>query len=276
MTGPQLTLVQFSDTHLVPEGELVHGRLDTLANLEAATRAVAASGAVVSGLILTGDLADHGSPAAYRRLRAVVEPFAASIGAKVVYAMGNHDSRLAFTSELGAPPDSVHWFGDVRVVVLDSTIPGRHDGRIDDHQLAWLRDELATPAAGGTVLAFHHPPLPSPNPTVHLLRLKNADALAAVVEGTDVRLIVTGHAHYTGAGSLAGVPVWVSPALAYRVESLSPRGRLRGLADTGFSRIDLIDGRFVVTSVPEATAEVVYDRDADEMTRFIADLTPED
>ncbi|CCH31039.1 metallophosphoesterase [Actinosynnema sp. NPDC047251] len=272
---PELTLVQFSDTHLVREGELTHGAVDTLANLEAAADAVATSGAVVSGLLLTGDLADDGAPGAYRRLRAVIEPLAARLGAKVLYAMGNHDSRPVFEAELGVSPYSVHRFGGVRVVVLDSSVPGRHDGRLDPEQLAWLRAELATPAPGGTVLALHHPPLPSPHPTVHLLRLKNSDALGAVIEGTDVRLITTGHAHHAAAGSLAGVPVWVSPALAYRVEALSPRGRLRGLADTGFSRIDLVDGRFVVTAVPLLSSPVVYDRDAAEMTRFIADLTPE-
>ncbi len=267
------TLVQFSDTHLVPEGELMHGTIDTFANLTAAIAVVEASGAAVSGLLLTGDLTDDGSPEAYRRLRAAVEPFAARIGADVLYAMGNHDSRDAFAAELGVPFDYVRWFGDVRVVVLDSTVPGRHDGRLGPAQLEWLRAELSAAAPGGTILACHHPPLPSPHPTVHLLRLKNSEALAEVIAGTDVRLIATGHAHYTGAGSLAGVPVWVSPALAYRVEALSPRGRLRGLADTGFSRIDVVDGSVVATAIPLSSSDVFYDRDADEMTRFIADLT---
>jgi 3',5'-cyclic AMP phosphodiesterase CpdA len=271
----ELTLVQFSDVHLLPEDVLMHGTVDTLANLEAAISTVVASGAEVSGLLLTGDLADDGSPEAYRRLRSAVEPFAERIGAEVLYAIGNHDERGAFGAELGAPPDWVHWFGDVRVVVLDSTIPGRHDGGLDAAQLDWLRAELSTAAPGGTVVAMHHPPIPSPHPTVHLLRLKDADALGAVIAGTDVRLVLTGHAHYTGCGSVGGVPVWVSPALAYRVESMSPRGRLRGVSRAAFSRIDVVDGRFVATAVPVDDNALVYDNDEVSMTRFIADLTPE-
>ncbi|MEU5695125.1 metallophosphoesterase [Actinosynnema sp. NPDC020468] len=272
----ELTIVQFSDTHLLPEGELMHGSVDTLVNLEAATAAVAASGARVDAILITGDLADHGAPEAYRRLRAAVEPFAAGLGAKVLYAMGNHDSREAFATELGAPFDSTHRFGDARVVVLDSTIPGRHDGRLTADQLEWLRAELAAPAPAGTVLALHHPPLRSPHPTVDVLRLKNSAELGAVLAGTDVRLVVTGHAHYAGCGAVGGVPVWVSPALAYRVESLSPRGRLRGIADSGFSRIDLVAGQWVATAVPLPTAQPVYDNDEAEMIAFITGLTPEE
>ncbi|MEU8782771.1 metallophosphoesterase [Streptomyces sp. NPDC048637] len=292
MSDPELTLVQFSDTHILPEGELMHGQVDTLANLEAAIEVVAASGAEVSTLLLTGDLTDSGSPEAYRRLRAAVEPFARRIGAEVVYAVGNHDHRAAFRAELldgpdgdgtdgggtggGEPPvDRVHWAGGLRIVVLDSSVPGRHDGHLDPAQLDWLAAELSRPAPLGTVLVVHHPPLPSPVPTVHLLRLRDAGRLSAVVAGSDVRLIVTGHAHHTGSGMLGAIPVWVSPALAYRVDAMSPRGRLRGIKGAGFSRIDLIDGSLVTTALPVEQGPAVYDDERDRMVRFIKDLTPE-
>ncbi|MEV2214998.1 metallophosphoesterase [Streptomyces sp. NPDC050997] len=287
MSDPELTLVQFSDTHILPEGELMHGQVDTLANLEAAIEVVAASGAQVSTLLLTGDLTDSGSPEAYRRLRGAVEPFARRIGAAVVYAVGNHDERTAFRAELldgqdddatgdGEPPlDRVHWAGGLRIVVLDSSVPGRHDGHLDRAQLDWLAAELSRPAPLGTVLVVHHPPLPSPVPTVHLLRLRDAGRLSAVVAGSDVRLIVTGHAHHTGSGMLGAIPVWVSPALAYRVDAMSPRGRLRGVESAGFSRIDLIDGSLVTTALPVEQGPAVYDNERDAMVRLIKDLTPE-
>ncbi len=303
MTEPELTLVQFSDTHILPEGELMHGRVDTLANLEAAIEMVAASGAQVSTLLLTGDLTDSGSPEAYRRLRGAIEPFAKQIGAEVVYAAGNHDERTAFRTWLldgrdaldgqvqpdgpngpgghgsqdGTPPvDRVHWAAGLRIIVLDSSVPGRHDGHLGQAQLHWLADELSRPAPLGTLLVLHHPPLPSPVPTVHLLRLRHADRLNSVLSGSDVRLIVTGHAHHTSAGLLGAIPVWVSPALAYRVDAMSPSGRLRGIEGAGFTRLDLIDGQLVATALPvEPAATAVYDQERDAMVRFIQDLTPE-
>lgn len=264
------TLIQLSDVHLVADEELLHGTVDTTAVLEAALEKVLASGTEVAGLLLTGDLADDGAPAAYRRLRELLEPVAEKLGAPLVYAMGNHDERGAFAAELlstpdGGPHDAVHRLGDLRVIVLDSTVPGRHEGRLEAGQLTWLRAELARPAPLGTVLVVHHPPLPSPVPTVHLLRLRDAEALGEVLAGTDVGIVLTGHAHHTGCGALAGVPVWVSPALAYRIDALPPRDRQHGLAASGFTRIDLIDGSFVATAIELGPASVVYDVDTGDM-----------
>ncbi|KAA2261429.1 metallophosphatase [Solihabitans fulvus] len=281
MTAPDLTLIQLSDSHIVGDDTLMHGAVDTLANLTAALDAVHASGVAVHGLLLSGDLTDNGSPAAYRRLRAVVEPAAARLRCPAIYAMGNHDERSAFRAALlpddpgDGPCDTVHRIAGLRIIVLDTTVPGRHDGHLDAEQLDWLRAQLAQSAPLGTVLVLHHPPLPSPVPTVHLLRLKDADRLAAVVAGSDVRLVLSGHAHHTGCGTLAGIPVWVSPALAYRVDTLPPRERLRGVVGSGLTRIDLIDGAFVATAVDLVGAPPVYDRDRDDLVRYVSDRTRE-
>ncbi|HEX3778396.1 MAG TPA: metallophosphoesterase [Pseudonocardiaceae bacterium] len=282
MNPPELTLIQFSDTHICPDGELLHGSVDTFGALERAIDRVLAAGIRVHGLLLTGDLADDGKPEAYRRLAALLRPAAERLGASVVYAMGNHDERTAFAAELldtpldtppSGPLDSVHLIGGVRVIALDSTIPGRPDGRLVPEQLAWLRAELARPAPRGTILVLHHPPLPSPVAPVHLLRLRDAEELAAALAASDVRLVLTGHAHHTGCGALAGIPVWVSPALAYRLDPLPPPGRMRGVGGAGFSRIDLIDGTFVATAVAVGAADPVYDLDAEDTARQILELT---
>jgi Icc protein len=275
LDSPQQTLIQLSDTHILPSGRLYHGTVDTLRRLEVALDKLRDSGITVSALLLTGDLTDDGSPAAYRRLRDAVEPAAELLGAKVIYAMGNHDERAAFRTELlsGEPTteacDGVHWLGGLRIIVLDSTIPGHHDCHLDDAQLSWLRAELATPAAQGTVLVLHHPPLPSPVPTVHLLRLRDAQRLGDVVAGSDVRIILSGHAHHTGCGSLADIPVWVSPASAHQTDSLPPRGRMHGTVEGGLSRIDLFGGTFVATAVPIEPAPLVYDEDEDERVSLV-------
>ncbi|MET7995431.1 metallophosphoesterase [Amycolatopsis sp. NPDC005232] len=278
LTPPELTLIQLSDPHICAEGELLHGTVDTFATLDTALGTILSSRARVHGLLLTGDLANEGKPEAYRRLASALAPAAAELGAEVVYAMGNHDERAAFRRELlphspdlMATVDSVHWIEGVRIVVLDSSTPARPDGRLEPAQLEWLRDELASPAPRGTLLVVHHPPLPSPVPSAHLLRLHNAGDLAAALTSTDVRMIVTGHAHHTGCGSLAGIPVWVGPALAYRSDPLPPPGRMRGLRGSGISRIDLIDGTFVATAVEIGDAPVVYDEDKEERVRYALD-----
>ena len=101
--------------------------------------------------------------------------------------MGNHDERAAYSRELfgeesDAPQDRVYDVAGLRIVSLDTSVPGWHHGEITDEQLAWLRDVLATPAEHGTILALHHPPIPSPMvPVAEMIELLDTDRLAAVL-----------------------------------------------------------------------------------------------
>src|SRR5947208_970006 len=105
-SSPTCTLVQLTDLHVVADGEELPSGVDTAAVLEAALRAVEEAGIGPAALVLTGDLTEHGRPAQYRRLRAIVEPAAARIGAPVVYAAGNHDDRAALREHLLDEPPS--------------------------------------------------------------------------------------------------------------------------------------------------------------------------
>ncbi|MDJ0104982.1 metallophosphoesterase [Rhodococcus erythropolis] len=284
MTGPDFTVIQLTDTHIRREGEKVHGVVDTLDNLHTALNRLVNSGQRIDALVLSGDLTDNGDPEAYRRLRQVVVPAADALGAEVIYAMGNHDDREAFVHELMRTPrteapgivqpvDGVFDIGGVRIVVLDSTTAGRHDGRLEPSQLSWLASVLAEPVAGGTILVLHHPPIPSPVTSVNSLRLQQSEHLEAVLVGSDVRIILCGHAHHTGAGSIAGIPVWVGPAMSYRVDPIPPSGRHRGLVGFGFTRIDVIGTSFVATAVEATEAATVYDESMQDILDKLAALS---
>ena len=249
-------LVQLTDLHIVAEDdELPHG-VDTAALLELALRAVEDAAIRPAALVLTGDLTDHGRPAQYHRLRAIVEPAAARLGARLVYAAGNHDDRAALREHLLGelpttdPVDHVVRIGDLRIVVLDSTVPGHPHGELLPEQLRWLRAELAEPAPAGTVIALHHPPLPSAAPLAAAIRLLHREHLADAVAGRDVRLVLAGHTHVVSAGTLGGVPVWTGGPLATTLDGLAPGAALRGLATPSVSRVDLFPGGLITTSVP--------------------------
>ncbi len=275
-----LTIVQLTDTHLRPTGELVHGVVDTDANLARVLTQLRAAGQHVDALVLSGDLSDNGSPEAYRRLRAAVEPVAAELGAEIVYVMGNHDERAAFGEELldrapgsvdpALPHDSCVEIAGLRVIALDSTTPLRHEGRLELEQLAWLSERLRVPAPRGTLLVLHHPPIPSPVATADFLKLEDADRLAEVLAGSDVRMILCGHNHLTAAAAVAGIPVWIGPALSYRIDPMAPVGRHRGLAGFGYSRIDLVGETMLATAIEATPAVAVYDRPEAEVLEQLA------
>src|SRR5262249_22436832 len=150
-----------------------------------------------------GDLVDKGEPDAYRKLRAVVEPFAADLGAELVWVMGNHDNRAELRRLLldeapsMAPLDRVRMVDGLRIVTLDTSVPGHHHGEISDSQLAWLAGQLAIPAPDGTILALHHPPIPSVLDLAVTVELRDQAALGRVLKGSDVRAILAGHLHYS-------------------------------------------------------------------------------
>jgi Icc protein len=272
---PTCTLVQLTDLHVVAEGDALPGGVDTAAVLDQALRAVEESALTPAALVLTGDLTEHGRPAQYQRLRAILEPAAQRIGAPLVYAAGNHDDRAALREHLlGEPPsgdpfDHIVRVGDLRIVVLDSTIPGHPHGALRPEQLDWLRAELAEPAAAGTVLALHHPPLPSAAPLAAAIPLLRREDLADAVAGTDVRLVLAGHTHVVSAGTLGAVPVWTGGPLATTLDGLAPGAALRALATPSVSRIDLFPEGLLTTSVPVGALRM-SDVPAEEMEPMLA------
>lgn len=254
-------LAVISDTHLTADPTSTSTLRTALARIEA--------GARPDALILPGDLAADGEPGAYARLGELLD----QVSMPTVPVMGNHDELGAFTAAFGNPDRVVRAAG-TRIIALDSTIAGHHHGRVEAAQLDWLAAELAEPAPEGTVLVLHHPPLPSPVPSVDLLRLREPEKLAEVLAGSDVRMIVCGHAHHAGAGVLGGVPVWVAPALIYQVDAFPPAGRLRGVAGASISRIDLFTDAAVATSVP-LDGGPVYDVDAAERIAWMSERIPQ-
>lgn len=219
--APDRLLIHLSDTHLRGGGQLLAGTLDSGARLRSLVAGLEASGERPDALVVTGDLADKGELDAYTTLRSIVEPAAERLGARVIWAAGNHDDRANLRTGLlrepagTEPVDRTYWLGGLRVITLDTTVPGKHFGRLDDGQLAWLRTELDTPAPDGTILAMHHPPVASVQPLAVLVELRGQDALAAVLKGSDVRTILAGHLHYSTFGTFAGIPVSVASATCY-------------------------------------------------------------
>ncbi|ROS62097.1 3',5'-cyclic AMP phosphodiesterase CpdA [Frigoribacterium sp. PhB160] len=252
---PNHFLLHLSDTHLVGGDRDLYGAVDSAARLAEIIADIEASGARPEAIVLTGDLADKGEPEAYRKLRALLEPAAARLGAQVIWAMGNHDERGAFRSELfgqlpsDRPVDLVYDVNGLRVITLDTTVPGSHHGELTSDQLDWLAEELATDAPDGTILALHHPPVPSVQDLSTLVELRDQASLAEVVEGSDVRGIIAGHLHYSTMAMFAGVPVSVASATCYTQDLNVPGTRGRDGAQS-YNLVHVYDDTVVHSVVP--------------------------
>ncbi|WP_106816188.1 phosphodiesterase [Microbacterium timonense] len=275
------TLLHISDTHLLAHNAPLAGRFDTAANLARTLEAAEATGIRPDAIVFTGDLTDLGEPEAYTALRAAAEPVAERLGAPVVWVAGNHDERPALRRDLLGLEPTEHpvtgvWdLGGLRLIALDSSVPGWHHGDLDGAQLEWLASELSTPAPLGTILALHHPPLPSHVPLFDILELRDQHRLAAVIAGTDVRAILAGHLHYSTSGTFAGVPVSVAAATCYTMNLARAAVDVNGMdAGQSFHLVHVYDDTITHAVVPVVDAPT-GDFFSAEWVERMSRLTPE-
>jgi len=273
--APERILLHLSDTHLrAASTPRLFDAVDGVARLAATIGVIEAGGLRPDAIIVTGDLADLGEPGAYADLRALLEPYAQRIGARVLWVMGNHDERGAFrvglldeASDL-RPVDRVDELDGLRVVTLDTSVPGHHHGEVRDAQLAWLAEVLATPAPLGTILAMHHPPVPSVLPLAASVELHDQSRLAAVLRGTDVRAIIAGHLHYSTFATFAGIPVSVASSTCYAQDLTVPVGGTRPQDGAqAYNIVHVYDDTVVHSVVPVDAPRILEHIDAEEAQR---------
>ena len=154
-------------------------------------------------VLATGDLTDDGTETQYNTLLAVLAPLAD----RLLPLPGNHDEgpafRFAFADRL--PPDVAenhcsYVVADhpVRLVGLDTSLPGRHDGRFDEVRESWLDSTLADEPDRPTLVFTHFPPFETGLRFMDQAGLLDADRFRTTIERhPQVRLLVTGHLHRT-------------------------------------------------------------------------------
>ena len=211
MSRPFL-LVQLSDPHI--GADWAEG--DPTARFAAAVRSVRALGRP-DAVLVSGDLADHASDAEYE----VVHELLDSLGVPIYVLPGNHDDRQALRRHFevpGANGEPVQYSSDLgrlRLVVLDSTRPGKDPGSLDGGRLRWLDAELAAAPEIPTIVAMHHPPILTGVPVWDDLGLPLSDrrGLRDVVRRhPQVCRVVGGHVHRMMSADLAGCPVVTVPS----------------------------------------------------------------
>ncbi|MFE2110956.1 metallophosphoesterase [Kitasatospora sp. NPDC059463] len=214
-----LTIAHFSDIHL---GQDHHGDAGERARrrAEQVVAYLDALPGLLDAVLVTGDLADHGLPAEYREVAKVL-----ASRHPVLLCPGNHDVREPYREVLlgeapsGGPVNRLHALPGADVLMLDSSIPGRHDGLLDEETLGWLDRTLAEgPADRPAVVAFHHPPVILHLPYVDPIRQFGEDRLAEVLDRHPrVRALLCGHAHTGAATGFAGLPLLVAPGVVSTV-----------------------------------------------------------
>jgi Icc protein len=206
-------LLQISDTHLGADWD----GPDPDECLLRAVEAILALPQRPDALLVSGDLTQNGTPEEYARVRELLAP----LDLEPHVLPGNHDLRGPMREAFGLPGEGeepashVIEFGPLRLVCLDSTIPGAEGGALDEGRIKWLEDALDVGRETPTVIAMHHPPLTTEIPTFERIGLapEARAALAEVlVRHRQVMRVVAGHVHRTIVAELAGRAVLTVPS----------------------------------------------------------------
>ena len=217
-----MIIAQISDSHITQVGGKADQQYATATHLQRAVAHLIRLPAPPDVVLVTGDCVDSGSGLEYERFQDLLRP----LTMPVYVIPGNHDDRVhlrdAFGTQ-GAQPmaDFVQYVVDewpVRLIALDTTIPGHHAGALCAERLRWLEERLAEAPARPTVLFLHHPPFPTGLPVFDQRGVEGAEAFGAMVARyPNVERVVAGHIHCAIQRRFFGTLAMTCPSTAYQL-----------------------------------------------------------
>jgi 3',5'-cyclic-AMP phosphodiesterase len=195
-----MLIAQISDFHIKARGKVAYRVVDTASCLAQAVATVAALDPAPDLVVCTGDLSDLGRPEEYEVVRELLSPLK-----QPVYVIpGNHDERdamrRAFAAEGYLPAAGfLHYAIEhhpLRLVALDTVIPGEGGGRLCEERLDWLDSTLDEAPERPTLIIMHHPPFATGIAHMDRIGLDGAAAFAAVLaRHPQVERVLCGHLH---------------------------------------------------------------------------------
>lgn len=249
-----LSIIQLTDSHLFASDDARLLGLDTHASLEAVIELVLAEQPRIDLVLATGDIAQDGTEASYRRFMSAVE----RLQAPCHWLPGNHDDGGLMKALGESAGFTVPWadLGNWRMVMLDSAITGSVAGYLAPEQFVHLEQALADESRH-VLVCLHHHPVPIGVIWMDPLGLRNARELFDRLDSSPaVRGVLWGHVHQAIDVQRGPLRLMATPStciqFAPQVEQFTTDNRqpgyrwLRlhadGRIDTGVSRLP--DGRF--------------------------------
>jgi len=196
-----MLIAQISDTHIPRRGEKTYGIAPMAENLARCVDHINQCDPKPDVVLVTGDITSAG---------AIEEAeYAASLLGRLQSPFfiipGNHDDptilRAAFDEH--AYPTGYQGFSnyviedfDVRLIAMDSTVPGSPGGEICQARAVWLDERLSEGRQRPTVIFMHHPPVKCGVLETDVDGFSGADLLGDVVTNyANVEGIICGHIH---------------------------------------------------------------------------------
>jgi 3',5'-cyclic AMP phosphodiesterase CpdA len=249
-----MLICQITDLHIKAGRRRAYGVVDTAGMLETCVAAIGRLHPRPDVVVATGDLVDYGRDDEYALLRELLAP----LDMPLYLLPGNHDGRDALRRAfpghrwLRADADFVQYAIDdhpVRLVAIDTQVPGHGHGELCPQRLEWLDRTLAVRPDAPTVVLMHHPPFATGIGHMDLIGLAGADGLARVVaRHPQVERLLCGHLHRPIHARFAGTVASVCPSPAHQVAlDLAPGTRDDFVLEPPGYQLHRWDGATLVT-----------------------------
>lgn len=203
-------MIQFTDTHLLPEVGLTLYGEDTFIALHRAVNKAISLNPTPDVFVVTGDISEDGSIGSYLRFKSIF----LNTDIPVFVTPGNHDDlnamRIAFKEsnvEIGSYSDWEHWNG----IFVSSQVPRESYGNIDTIAFQQLEASLERSKDRPIIVALHHPPLSDCPSTGCKLQNENA-FLRLLAKFKNVRLVLSGHLHQEIEKDYSHIKILTSPS----------------------------------------------------------------
>jgi len=215
-----MLIAHISDLHVMVQGELAYGVVDTTPMVERAIAHIANLNPDV--VIITGDLVHSVKPAEYHRLKEILQ----QLTMPVYVVPGNHDSRElikeTFTKHSYLPQKGYLQYTvedyPLRFIMLDTNVPGKGHGELDSVRLNWLDQQLGQQPDRPTLIFMHHPPFTTGIDMMDGYGLKGMTALEDVIKKYEcIKRIGCGHVHRPSQTLWAGTLAYTVPSPVHQV-----------------------------------------------------------
>ncbi len=218
-----MLIAQITDLHIQHGGKHAE-HIQAHAHLSACVSALNALKPRPDLVVATGDLTEHGRADEYETLKLLL----ADLDMPYIMIPGNHDNpqtlRASFPEHEYLQSDSPfiqyaleHW--PLRLIGLDTTIPGAGQGRLCERRLAWLAEILAQAPERPTVLMMHHPPFETGIRSMDELGLiEGREALVRTLEPyRNIERILCGHLHRSIVCRVGNTVASTCPGTAHQI-----------------------------------------------------------
>ena len=215
-------LVQLTDTHILPPGELLYSNIDTAAHFRESVRQINCMQPKPDVVLITGDLVERHDKVCYQHFIDIIDGL--EMPAYVI--PGNHDDpqrmleAFAGTSYFPATDDTFQYAIEdltFRILALNSHADGTELPEYDQKRLSWLQHQLSR-SDKPVLIALHHPPMTT---GIELIDMGGSEWFQglkfALAVHKQVKLLICGHCHADLCGRIGQVPVYMAPATSHQL-----------------------------------------------------------